>query len=92
MSQKGVVHAHFEQVSGENNQLQMAVQQAQSDNAALRSRLSGMEKMLQGYQDEVANLQQRTQLLRSEREELQEHLQQLQPQRLEGRFVVQGAL
>merc|ERR1712010_312536 len=74
MSQKGIVHAHFEQVSGENNQLQMAVQQAQSENAALRSRLAGMEKMVQDYQDEVANLQQRNGLLRSEREELQEHL------------------
>merc|ERR1711924_500057 len=42
MSQNGIVHAHFEQVSGENNQLQMAVQQAQSENAALRSRLAGM--------------------------------------------------
>lgn len=92
MSQKGIVHAHFEQVSTENNQLQMAVQQAQSENAALRSRLTGMEKMVQGYQDEVANLQQRTQVLRNEREELQEHVQSMQPQRLEGRFVMQGAL
>jgi len=92
MSQKGIVHAHFEQVSGENGQLQLRVQQATSENAALRSRLAGMEKMVQGYQDEVANLHQRTELLRSEKEEIQEHMQQLQPQRLEGRFVAQGAL
>jgi len=92
MSQKGIVHAHFEQVSGENNHLQMRVQQSNSENAALRSRLAGMEKMVQGYQDEVANLQQRTELLRTEREEMQEHMNQLQPQKLEGRFVMQGAL
>lgn len=85
MTQKGIVHAHFEQANGENNQLQMRMQQANSENAALRSRLAGMEKRVQGYEIEHANLHQRLQVLRNEKEEMQEHLNHLQPQRFEGR-------
>lgn len=85
MTQKGIVHAHFEQANGENNQLQMRIQQANSENASLRSRVAGLEKIVQGYEAGNAELHQRLQVLRNEKEEMQEHLNHLQPQRFEGR-------
>jgi len=92
MGQKGIVHAHFEQVSADNAQLQMRVQQANSENAALRSRVTGLEKMVQGLQDETAGMHERIQVLRNEREELHEHVHQLQPHQAQQRLAIQGAL
>lgn len=84
--EKGLLRAHFEQVAAEKEQLLLRVQQAAAENAALRSRLVGLETMVQGSQDETAALQQRLQVLSEEKETLEDRLLQLQlpPQRRPG--------
>lgn len=72
MGDRSVTNAHLEASNAENVKLQMKVQQLGSDNAALRSRLAGFEKMLVGYKDESAGLHQQVSVLRAEGEELRE--------------------
>jgi len=79
-TEKGLMHSHLEQFRAEKEQLQLRAQQASSENAALRSRLVGLEKMLQDYQDESSSLQERCRLLRDEKEELQQHTTTAQQQ------------
>jgi len=71
-TEKGLMQSHLEQFRAEKEQLQLRAQQASSENAALRSRLVGLEKMVQDYQDETSSLQERCQLLREEKEGLQQ--------------------
>eukprot|EP00928_Gymnodinium_smaydae_P039829 TRINITY_DN27125_c0_g2_i1.p1 TRINITY_DN27125_c0_g2~~TRINITY_DN27125_c0_g2_i1.p1 ORF type:complete len:520 (-),score=175.68 TRINITY_DN27125_c0_g2_i1:86-1603(-) len=82
VSAKSLAQSHLEQLSVEKDQLQMHARQVASENAALRSRIAGLEMMAQGYQDEAAAAQQRYQLARGEKDDLEERLRKnAQPQR-----------
>jgi len=89
-SESGLLHIHFDQVRAEKEQLQLRVQQTSSENAALKSRLAGLEKMVQGFQDEAASLHERLRLLQHEKEEAKENLLQVQPQRYAPSHGAQG--
>ena len=52
-----LLQAHFAEISAEKEKLQHHVEQGAAEMAAVRSRLVGLEKMVQGYQDETAALQ-----------------------------------
>merc|ERR1712187_565018 len=76
VGEKSLVQAHFEQVNVEKERLQAQVQQVISENKALRSRIIGIEQAAQGYQDEAAALQERYQIVRGEKEEMEDRLRQ----------------
>lgn len=53
LGEKGMIHSHFEEVNAQREQLQAQIHQAAAENAALRGRLAGVEKVVRGCQDET---------------------------------------
>lgn len=71
VTERGLIQSHMEQARAEREQLQLQAQRASSENAALKSRIVGLGKMVQGFQDEASSLHERVRLLRDEKEEFQ---------------------
>jgi len=78
IGEKSRLQAHFEAMHVENGQLQIKAQQAGAGASALRSRVVGLERAVQGYHEESAGLQQRCQVMRDEREVLQDRIEQFE--------------
>merc|ERR1712187_10399 len=95
VGEKSLVHAHFEQVNVEKERLQAQAQQVSNENKALRSRIVGLEQAAQGYQDQAAALQERFQIVRAEKEDMEDRLRQFSqpaPRATQQALAMQGAL
>jgi len=79
LGEKGVVQAHFEETNAEKERLQVHVQQLGAENAALRSRLAGVETIVREYQDEASHMHERAQRLQQEKDQLEDQMLQRQP-------------
>mmetsp|Transcript_99787 Transcript_99787/g.280579 ORF Transcript_99787/g.280579 Transcript_99787/m.280579 type:complete len:568 (+) Transcript_99787:108-1811(+) len=90
VTEKGLMQSHMEQARAQREHLQLHAQQHSAENAALKSRIIGLEKVVQGYQDEASNLQERVRLLREEKEELQKVGSYPQPSRVSLSAYAQG--
>ncbi|CAE7338349.1 Hip14 [Symbiodinium pilosum] len=63
----GLLQAHIEQMNAEREQLQLQLNHATSETSAMRSRLAGLEQMVQAYADESSTLQQKVSSLQDDK-------------------------
>eukprot|EP00439_Symbiodinium_sp_Y106_P079908 s1399_g18.t1 len=74
-NEHGLLQAHVEHISSDREQLQVQLHQSTSEASAIRSRLAGLEQMVQAYADKCAALQQEVSSLQDDKAELQEKLE-----------------